>query len=288
MVPLLAMLTVPAIAEESVEAVGTEQTSVQKSNPDIKFPHGMQLGLGASVTSGVNGFVGYVNKDFDSFWWKRLGVRFDFASTSPVKSTINSAINSAISDGQDVGDGIAIDNARLSANHYGALVDFYPFGDTWFLGGLRLTGGYIFGKIDLAADLTSNVAGAPTDAMEFELNDVDYRYNGGAITGTADANWKYNGPYLGTGFDLGLFWGIKMYMDAGVVFTNKTARINLDVPITSQLQYWDGLAWQTVQGDSGLTTAFESNKQLALQDANSELDKYKIFPMVKLGFMYRF
>lgn len=286
--PVCAMLTAPAFAED-VMATSNKITPVSESrNSDIKFPHGLQFGLGVSVTSGVNGFIGYANKDFDSFWWKRLGARLDFATTAPVESSINSAINNAISDGQDIGDGVAINNAALSANHFAALVDFYPFGDVWFLGGLRLTGGYVFGSLDLSADLTSNITDAAVGSMEFELNNISYRYDGGALNATASANWKYSGPYLGTGFDLGLFWGVKVYMDAGVVFTNKTAKLNLDTPVTSQLEYWDGSAWQTVEGDSGLTAAFESNKTLALQDANNDLDKLKLFPMIKLGFMYRF
>ena len=274
-VSALAMLTMPSFAEEAV-------------NPDIKFPSGMQIGIGASATSGVNGFIGYANKNFDSFWWKRFGVRFDFASTSPVQSSIDSAVSSAMGDGQDIGDGVTVDNAALTAKHIGALVDFYPFGDTWFLGGIRFTGGYMIGDLGLSADLTSNIAGAPASGTEFELNDITYRYNGGALTGTADANWKYSGPYVGTGFDLGLFWGIKMYMDAGVVFTNKTARIDLNVPVTSQLETWNGSSWVAVDDNGAVEAAFESNKVTALADANNELDKYKLFPMVKLGFMYRF
>ena len=276
------------VQDTTVETESVQTQEVSSESKAAKFPSGLEFGLGASVTSGINGFVGYANKNFESFWWKRLGARFDFATTSPIKSEINSAINSAISnDGADVGDGVAIHNASLSANHFGALLDFYPFGDTWFMGGWRLTGGYMFGKLQLAADLTSRVEGAPTDSMEFELNDVQYRYNGGSITGTADAKWKYSGPYLGTGFDIGLLWGVKVYMDAGVVFTNKTAKLNLNVPITDRLQYWDGSSWIAVDNDS-LKATFNTNKELALRDANNELDKYKIFPMVKLGFMYRF
>src|SRR5574344_2648866 len=70
----------------------SETFSVQdetKSDPEIKFPHGLQIGVGASATSGVNGFVGYNNKKFDSFWWKRLGVSLHFATTKPIKSSID-------------------------------------------------------------------------------------------------------------------------------------------------------------------------------------------------------
>ena len=258
------------------------ETVRDETNPKIKFPRGMQVGLGASPTSGINGFIGYANKDFDSFWWKRLGVRFDFATTSPIKSAINSAIDSALGDGVDLGDGMSINGGALSAKHMGVLVDLYPFGNTWFLGGLRLTGGYMTGQMNLAA----NLAGGSDADFGFELDGIEYQYSGGNISGKANVDWKYSGPYLGTGFDLGLFWGIKIYMDAGVVFTSKTAQAGLDIPLTG-LEVSDGVGgWNSVTGSE--VTELEKRKAAALADANAELEDVKFFPMVKLGFMYRF
>lgn len=304
---IFATLAVPAFAEDTVKTTETKDVSekIESSKTDVqdvavkdedvsevksdkksysktKFPRGLQFGLGASVTSGVNGFVGYANKNFDSFWWKRIGGRFDFGTTSPIKSAINSAIDSQMNDGVDIGDGMTITDGNITAQHFGALVDFYPFGNTWFFGGLRLTGGYMFGKLDVSAKLTGTADGLPSDPMEFELNGEQYRYPGGTMKGYADVNWNYSGPYLGTGFDLGLIWGIKIYMDAGVVFTSKTAQANLNVPITG-LKYYNGSDW--VAADS---TILNQDKAQALKEANDELGKIQIFPIVKLGFMYRF
>ncbi len=254
---------------------------------DNKFPTGLQFGVGASATSGLNGFVGYANKNFDNFWAKRFGVRFDFASTSPIKSAVNSAVSDITGDGIDIGDNISVKNGALSARHFGALVDFYPFGNTWFAGGWRLSTGYMTGKTNLTADITGNAQGLPDAAFEFDLDGISYRYNGNEVTGHANINWKYSGPYLGTGFDLGLFWGIKIYMDAGVVFTSKTAAAGLDVPLNDQLEYWNGTTWQNVEA-SGKIAEFENAKAAALSEAQDELDKIKYYPIVKLGFMYRF
>ncbi|MDR1338111.1 MAG: hypothetical protein LBJ73_03750 [Rickettsiales bacterium] len=261
-----------------------ESEPTAESNPKIKFPRGMQIGVGASVTSGLNGFVGYANKNFESFWWKRLGVRFDFASTSPIKSSINSAIDSALNDGADIGDGLTIGGGALKAQHIGALVDFYPFGNTWFLGGWRLTGGYVAGRMKLDAMLTGTVEGAPSDPFEFEINGQEYKYTGNSIDATAGLDWKYSGPYLGTGFDLGLFWGIKIFMDAGVVFTSKTASLGMDVPDAGLLQ-WNstGNTWDPVN-----TSDLNDNIDFATADANDALSDIKFYPMVKMGFMYRF
>ena len=307
-IPILcaAVLTVPAFAEETLpsENVATPVVAEEsaaahveqkfetksESNPEIKFPRGMQLGLGMSVTSGINGFIGYANKNFDSFWWKRLGVRLDFATIAPLESTITSTLNTAIDDQEDVGDGLSIKSIDVTARHIGLLVDFYPFGDTWFLGGWRLTGGYMYGKFGVAADLTGTISDAPSDPVSFELNDVDYRYLGNAVTGRATGTWKYSGPYMGTGFDLGLLFGVKIYMDAGVVYTNKTAAIGLDVPFNNLLQVSTdgGSTWTDVDSNPTLIAQFEADKELALKDANDDLGDYNFFPMVKLGFMYRF
>ncbi len=293
---LLSALVIPAFAEEAslpeektlnVAAI-EEATSIEQesTNPDIKFPHGLQLGVGVSATSGLNGFVGYANKSFDSFWLKRLGFRLDFATTSLMKSAINSGVDAFMGDdGIDIGDGLTIKDGSIEGHHFAALVDFYPFGDTWFLGGIRISGGYYLGNLDLSANLTGKVNDLPDSEFAFSLEGIDYKYVGNEVHGTANAEWNYRGPYLGAGFDLGLFAGLKIYMDAGVVFTNKTAQLGLGLP-TDNLQKWNGSSWEKV--DLSEISEFEQAKVAALADAQDELDKLKFYPMVKIGFMYRF
>ena len=273
---------------DEVPAEETEKTS----NPKTKFPRGMQIGLGVSPTTGLNMFVGYNNKNFDSFWAKRFGIRFDFASTSPVKSMINRGVDNYMGDdGIEINDEISIIDGTIKAKHMGAMIDFYPFGNTWFAGGLRITGGYVFGKLDIDADLKGTVDGLPSGTIEFEFDGTKYRYLGNDVYGTATANWKFHGPYVGTGFDIGLFWGFKIYMDAGVVFTNKAAELDLNVDVNN-LQYNDGGTWKNFDvADPNYTSKvdeFNDRKDAELKDAQDELDKYKFYPLIKLGFMYRF
>ena len=110
------------------------------------WANGVQFGLGVSAASGLNGFVGYANKGFESFWWKRLGARLDFARTAPIKSWINSEINDIVgAEGIEIDDSLTIQQIDLKANHTALMVDFYPFGDMWFLGGWRISGGYYRG-----------------------------------------------------------------------------------------------------------------------------------------------
>ena len=308
---VFAVLTLPALAEENVatiadyealmqnESVVTEQqpaAAEQKnelfeqpkienlSNPKIRFPHGMQFGVGISPTSGLNGFIGYNNKNFDSFWAKRFGIRFDFATMSPIKSKLNKRINKAIGDeGVEIEDALTIDNFKLDAKHYGAMIDFYPFGDTWFLGGWRLTGGYVFGNLKMTADLTGEIDGLPADKIAFKLGGEKYYYDGNSVHATADAKWKVRGPYAGTGFDIGIYGGFKIFLDAGIVFTSNAAEIGIDVPFTN-LHKADGTPVNT----PALQAQVEAAKADALKKAQDKLDEYKFFPMVKLGFMYRF
>lgn len=264
------------IEEQKIETKTT-------SNPNAKFPNGLQFGLGVSPTSGLNAFVGYNNKKFDSFWWKRFGVRLDFATYSPIKNRLNRSINSSIGDdGIKIDDNLKVNNVNINAKHFGALVDFYPFGDTWFLGGLRVSGGYMSGNMNLNADIKGKFDG--TD-IEFEIGGKKYSYSGKDMLGKANVNWKYSGPYLGTGFDLGIFRGFKLYMDAGVVFADNHAKADLNVPLDGLKDVASGLP---VEGNAALEEIYENAKAKALADAQKEMDKVNYFPIVKLGFMYRF
>ena len=273
-------LETTATSAATTTANDAVKSYVEKSR--TAFPHGVQVGVGVSATSGLNGFIGYANKDFDSFWAKRFGVRLDFASTKPIRSVMNDAINEFMGDGLDIGDGLTISDGELDATHYAALVDFYPFGDTWLLGGWRLTGGYAFGDMSMSASVAGTIDGLTPGYYEFELSGKKYAYTGNSVHGTAKLDWEYRGPYLGTGFDIGLFAGLKIYLDAGVVFTNRAAELSLDIP-TDNLQQWNGASWGSINV-SELDTVIEET----LADAQDELNDYKFYPLVKLGFMYRF
>ena len=278
-------ISAPVEKQDITDAAVADTAPVTETAPEkskTAFPHGLQIGVGASVTSGLNGFIGYANKDFDSFWAKRFGVRFDFATTKPIKSLIDDGIDAVMGDdGIDIGDNLTITDGKLDASHFAALVDFYPFGDSWLLGGWRITGGYAFGDMDMSANIAGTFDG-PSDRYEFELSGQKYAYTGNSVQGTADLDWKYRGPYLGTGFDIGLFAGLKIYVDAGVVFTNKSAQLSLDIP-TDNLQQYNGTTWESVDIPE-LNAVIDET----LSDAQSELDDLKFYPMVKLGFMYRF
>lgn len=266
LVSLLALSLInPAIAEE-IETPAEEQiapedeafasvdeaTSDKAADNEIyqvksnKLPKGLQFGLGLSAVPGHNWFVGYANKDFESFWWKRLGGRLDLTTpmTITAKATMYDNVYgdgyviepeaalwfANIEIGEEEIDVIEIDDRPLSLDganvnfalknkNFGALVDFYPFGNTWFLGGLRTSFGYYTGE------LSANVNAYFPNDVDFGAQNIGngndelkFRIKRESKLGV-NMNWKYSGPYAGLGFDLGILWGAKIYMDAGVVFT---------------------------------------------------------------------
>ena len=214
-------------------------------------------------------------------------MRFDFATTRPVKTLIQDGIDSLLGDdGVELGDGLEINNINLSAKHFAEMLDFYPFGNTWFLGGWRLTGGYYMGDMHANANIAGELDDLSSGVYEFELMDTKFRYLGNSVQGSAELNWDYRGPYVGTGFDFGLFAGFKIYLDAGVVFTNRAAQLGLNVPFTGLEIYQNG-AWESVE-DNNLQSVVDGIVSETLYDAQSDLDDLTFYPIVKVGFMYRF
>lgn len=246
---------------------------------DTGFPHGLSVGVGASVTSGMNLSLGYYNPMYEPYWLRHFGARIDFAATDPLKSAIDSAIDSYMRDGRDVGDGVKIDNGKLDAWHAGLLLDYYPFAGAW-----RITGGYAWGGATLDADIFGTVDSAPSQRFYFYLAGDHYYYNGNAFNGLATLDWNYHGPYLGTGFDIGLFCGFRLFVDAGVVFTNGPARMSLDIP-NEQLYVYNALTqnWLPVT-----IPQLDADIARATRDANRKLSDLRVYPLVQVGFAYRF
>ncbi len=249
---------------------------------------GFALGGGLSATSGLNGFIGYGNMDSASWWGRHLRFRLDFASTKPIHSTFDSIIDSFIGDDGYTIDDITIQDVDIVAKHMSWLFDYYIFADSKYFCGWRVSGGYMKGLLKVDAELTGAVDGAPAGAFGFKLFNTYYYYTGNTVRGTADIDWKYHGPYIGTGFDIGLFAGFNIFIDLGLVFTNRHAQADLNVPFQNLYQSTDGgKTWQNVQ-DENLEAYVEAERQRALADVQRDLDKLDFLPIIKIGFMYRF
>ena len=272
---LLAAVPQAAYAQTGADAdIAAEAHSLNlrdnRYNPDAPWYHGWQIGLGAPIASplpfaSINGFVGYVNKDHRSFWKKRIGYRADFAFASPFELSGAASGADLILTGRvfgfkkaqtigdlmdfddfedDNGDPVDINTDGINGifamkNQYlGGLVDFYPFGNAWFAGGLRLSGGYYFGSADIKLHAT---------VPNYFPNDDGYAYLAMEANGGQDVfvrarmtentrvggslRWNYRGPYAGIGWDIGIWRGFKFYTDMGVVFANAPKLKNSDIVI---------------------------------------------------------
>ncbi|MDW2994801.1 MAG: hypothetical protein R8N24_02115 [Alphaproteobacteria bacterium] len=242
-------------------------------------PIGVQIGVGLSGTGGLNIFAGYHTSKWKPVWLQYFGARIDFAGSKPLKSAIDSAIEHFMRDGIDVGDGVRIDDGTLDVWNSSLLLDFYPFAGAW-----RITGGYSLGNMNLKTAIYGTVLDAPSQRFYFYLAGDHYYYNGNNFDGLTDITWRYNGPYIGTGFDFDLFCGFSLYTDIGMVFTNRSAKMSIDIP-HEQLYIYDTVtnAWAPVT-----IPKLDSDVAEATREANQKLSKFKIYPMIKLGFAYRF
>lgn len=242
------------------------------------FPDGIQIGVGVSALGGMNLLMGYKYINDDSLLGK-FGVRFDLADTGPLKSAIDSAIDHIMSDGIDVGNGVKIDDGKLDSSHYALLVDFYPFESGW-----RLTGGIMWGNLELNAAIKGDIAEIPSERFYFYINGDHYYYNGNRFRGNAAIDWNFYGPYLGTGFDIGLICGFRFFMDIGAVVTNRPAHLSLDIPHEQLYIYdTDTATWSPVT-----VPKLDSDVATAERDANHKLSDLRVYPIVKLGVSYRF
>ena len=241
--------------------------------------NGVNIGVGVSVFSGLDLFASYHDSESDSWWLRHFAGRIGFSSTEPLSSAIDSAIDSFMRDGISVGDGVKIANGKIDAWHTSVLFDYYPFAGTW-----RLSGGYVWGNIDLATDIFGEVSDAPSQRFYFYLNSDHYYYNGNDFDGHAYIDWGYHGPYIGTGFDIGNLCGFGFFVDFGVVFANRPAYASIDIP-HQQLYIYNSQsgAWAPVT-----VPALDKDIAAATLDANRKMSDLKFVPMIKVGFLYRF
>ena len=240
---------------------------------------GLRVGFGVSALTGLNVSAGFYNYDPDSYVGRHFGVRIDYANIDALKSAIDSAIDSFMRDGKSVGDGVQIDNGALESWHTSLLLDCYPFSGMW-----RITAGYAWGSAKLNSDIFGEIEHAPNQRFYFYLAGDHYYYNGNNFGGMASIDWKFHGPYLGTGLDIDLFCGFLLFLDAGVVFTNRPAKLYIDIPHEQLYMYnKDTGAWNPIT-----IPALDNDVARATREGNDKLSDFKFFPMVKVGFMYRF
>ncbi len=243
------------------------------------FLSGVSVGAGVGLLNGLNMQLGYRFPRSDSFIKNRFGFRVEYNTWAPIKDKVSEKLSQYVKvDGNEF-------TPSIDGSNFGALVDFYPFGSTWLLGNLRIVGGYYFGKFDLGGTLHKNLVG-----QTFSIGGIDYKLKAAAsgqdpeMLLNAKLKSKVSGPYLGMGFDLSLFMGLKLSFDSGVVFI-PTSDIETSVSGKGKLEI------AGVDFDLANTTIPQLNKLLedTAEQYKSQLGNIKnYYPMVKLGLLYRF
>jgi len=148
--------------------------------------------------------------------------------------------------------------AKLANGH--AFLNWHPF-----KGGFHLTGGAI-----LADDKFDAVA-MPAAGATYEFDGVQYP---ASAVGNLTANVLIADdivPYAGLGWSTSpRKEGLGFFLDLGVMFSGSvTTELTADGPLASD-------------------PTFQQNLEQERQDLQDELDQYKIFPVVRLGLLYRF
>ncbi len=263
-------------ATQNTKTATPENIKKSFQEDDGYFLEGFQFGVGLGALGGANAQIGYrIPQRSYNFWKNRFGFRLDYNSWEPLQGYIEDYLED---------NPIEVDNnnfyGKIEGTNYGALIDFYPFGNTWALGNFRLSAGYYSGDFSVGGTLH-------TKASEtFEMENSTYKITGDAdLTAMLEADVK--GPYAGVGFDFALLWGLKMYFDAGLVFTDKPT-ISTALDATGKIsvnggpeQDIDSGAAQDIINELLEETKREYEKEL--EDITKEY-----FPMIKIGFMYRF
>jgi hypothetical protein len=247
---------------------------------------GFQIGIAGGALSGASIHAGYRFSSDTSWLANRFGVRVEYSTLAPIESIIENLE-------------IEVEEQTFTAfakgQQYGALLDFYPFGGTWGLGNFRISGGYYGGKFEFGAETSENFTSSTNGTFEF--NGSTYEVNGQA-TLTGSLKSKATGPYLGLGFDIALLYGLKLFADVGVVFTDepeiKTAVSGTaDIDCTGSTCF-AGIGGGTTIDLSALTPAVQAELDGFLKDMQSQFDdelemvKQPYYPMAKIGLLYRF
>jgi hypothetical protein len=149
---------------------------------------------------------------------------------------------------------------KLKLSNFPLMVNWHPMKGTF-----RLVAGAIIGenKVD--------VAGNPAGNFTYEINGVTYT---AAQVGNLNGTGKFGNsvaPYLGLGWTTHRRTkGFGFFSDIGVMFSGAPkVTLRASGPISSD-------------------ATFQSNLAQEVQKLNDEIDVVKVFPVMRLGLMYRF
>ena len=144
----------------------------------------------------------------------------------------------------------------------GVLLDYYPFDDS----GFRLSGGVYYNGNKVTTH-TGKITGDVTlNGNTYNNSTID------SIDGTLSFNTI--NPYIGVGYSNEITDGLSLVYDAGFMYHGKPQ-------FASTVHYASGVSTATKAN-------VESDKKKYVDDVNSKISKLQVYPVVMIGFAYRF
>ncbi len=288
-----------ATTENKTEVIDVKDAPVEtvKNYPTEKWYDGVSFGGGLGTLGGINFQLGYRFPGNQSFLKNRLGFRVEYNTMNPIWNYAKTNyIDGKLSDFKLDIEGSNLDTDLLfSARNFGLNLDLYPFGKLWGLGNIRLSTGYYFGKFEFGANGVLKVTNKKKISDDIFVESV--AGNEPKLTVNAFLKDRITGPYLGAGWDLWLPFGFKLFVDGGVVFGSGLDVVT-DVKAEGKVKVTGsrgGVSVSEIKDFSGLDELKDIDKKIK-KEMDKQVDelkeKYsdytKLFPMIKLGIIYRF
>jgi hypothetical protein len=151
-------------------------------------------------------------------------------------------------------------NGKLQLSNFPLMLNWHPKGGTF-----RLVGGLVI------ADNKVDVVGQPAANSTYEINGSTYTAaQVGTLKGTGDFG-NAVAPYLGLGWTTHrTSRGLGFFADLGLMFSGSPeVKLSASGPISTD-------------------ATFQSNLAQEVRKLNDEVDEAKVYPVIRLGLMYRF
>ncbi|PRP68483.1 hypothetical protein BUE93_22030 [Chromobacterium amazonense] len=149
-------------------------------------------------------------------------------------------------------------DAKIKMSSLGLYADYFPFGSS--SSGFRLTAGAMIGKDKVTGNGVANSNGT------FTINGTEYSAAGESIN--VEAKFPNVRPYAGIGYGHTISKGFGFIADLGVAYGKASVNLNAS----------QGL----------VNAAGQANIDAERNSAQDTLNKYKFYPVAKVGFAYTF
>lgn len=263
-------------------------------NSSIGLLNGLTVGVGYSF----NKYASIHNLGIVNYFITNIGVRLEYGNLSPINSVISNRLSKY---NLIKNNNIGSSSNNINGSTKSILVDFYPFNNFYYLRNIRLVTGYYIGDIELSFNYFNNKTDKIFLTMDGIKYSLDNMVNSHLLLETKYKN-KIKGPYLGMGIDLPVSSNFNLFIDGGVVLTDKKPIIDSYINGDGQISVTRKVYEESLGIWHDLTTNFNPDgNRYDINDLNEFLTsvtnyykKYlkpidtRYYPIIKLGMKYSF